>query len=139
MSHTVLFVDDDNSVLHGLARALRHQPFCLFTARSGEEALEVLKSRHVDVVVADEQMPGMSGCDLLAWAAQHFPACVRIVLTGHATAETAIRAINEGVVYRFFTKPCNPVDLAIAIRRALEEAEIRNPKSVASVSSSNAT
>lgn len=122
MNHTVLFVDDDINVLHGLARALRYQPFGLFTARSGEEAIDVLKRRKVDVVVADEHMPGISGTDLLVWIAEHFPQTTRIVLTGRPSAEAAIRAINEGMVYRFFTKPCNPVELAIAIRRSLEES-----------------
>ena len=123
MKQTVLFVDDDSNVLHGLSRALRHQPFDIFTARSGEEAMDVLKRRKIHVVVADEQMPGITGGDLLAWIAEQFPETARIVLTGHPTAETAIRAINEGVVYRYFTKPCNPVDLALAIRCSLEEAE----------------
>lgn len=123
MNHTVLLVDDDSNLLHGLTRALRHQPFDLFTVRSAEEAMDVLKRRSIRVVVADEQMPGMSGGDLLAWAAENFPETTRIVLTGHPTAEQAIRAINEGVVYRYFTKPCNPADLAITIRKALEEQD----------------
>ena len=121
MNHTVLLVDDESNVLHGLSRTLRHQPFDLFTARSGEEAVDILKRMVIHVVVADEQMPGMSGGELFAWIAEHFPDTKRIVLTGHPTAETAIRAINEGTVYRFFTKPCNPVDLALAIHSALEE------------------
>jgi DNA-binding NtrC family response regulator len=123
MNHTVLLVDDESNVLHGLSRAFRHQPFDLFTARSGEEAMDILKRQTVHVVVADEQMPGMRGGDLLAWIAKYFPKTTRIVLTGHPTAEAAIRAINEGVVYRYFTKPCNAVELALAIRRALEELE----------------
>lgn len=103
--------------------ALRHQPFDIFTARSGEEAMDVLKRRKIHVVVADEQMPGISGGDLLAWIAAQFPETVRIVLTGHPTVDAAIRAINEGGVYRYFTKPCHPVDLALAIRTALDSAE----------------
>jgi DNA-binding NtrC family response regulator len=82
--------------------------------------VQVVKARGVDVIVSDERMPGMSGSDLLAWVAENCPEVVRIVLTGHPTAETAIRAINEGTVYRFFTKPCRPAELAVAIRRALE-------------------
>ncbi|NLS95571.1 MAG: response regulator [Planctomycetaceae bacterium] len=123
MNHTVLLVDDDANVLHGLTRALRHQPFDIFTARSGEEAIDVLKRRRIHVVVADEQMPGITGGDLLAWIAEQFPETTRMVLTGHPTAETAIRAINEGLVYRYFTKPCNPIELAVAIRRALEDLQ----------------
>ncbi len=66
-------------------------------------------------------MPGMSGCDLLAWVAEHYPEVIRILLTGHASTETAIRAINEGAVYHIFTKPCRDVHLAVAIRKALEQ------------------
>ena len=49
---------------------------------------------------------------------------MRIVLTGHATTETAIRAINEGDVYHFFTKPCDEVQLALTIRKALEQKDL---------------
>ncbi len=84
----------------------------------------VLKSHHVDVVVSDEQMPGMRGGELLRWVAEQFPDVVRMVLTGHATAENAIHAINEGRVYQFFTKPCNTFDLGMAIRKALEHKQL---------------
>jgi len=118
--HHVLLVDDDENLLRGLARALRFQPYHVYTARSGEEALHVLKSHPIDVVVADEQMPGISGSDLLAWVAANCPEVVRIVLTGRPSTEAAIRAINEADVFRFFTKPCDTVRLALAIRQALE-------------------
>ena len=120
MNHTVLLVDDDANVLFGLARVLRQQPYQLYTARSADEAMEIFKARNIDVIVSDEQMPGISGSDLLAWVANNYPDVMRIVLTGHATAETAIRAINEGGVFRFFTKPCDEVQLALTIREALE-------------------
>lgn len=123
MQHIVLLVDDDKNVLHGLTRALRQQPYQFYTAPSGDEAIWILKSHDVDVIVTDEKMPGMSGSDLIAWVAENYPEVVRIVLTGHATTEVAIRAINEGAVYHFFTKPCRDVDLAVAIRKALEQRE----------------
>jgi DNA-binding NtrC family response regulator len=124
MQHAVLLVDDDQNLLRGLARALRHQPYRLYTTTSGEEAQAILKSHSVHVVVSDEAMPGMRGTDLLAWVAEHYPDVIRIMLTGQPSVESAIRAINEGAVYQFFTKPCNPVDLAIAIRKALEHADL---------------
>ena len=120
MGDIVLLVDDDQNILHGLARALRHQPYQLYTATTGEEAQLILKGHCVDVIVSDEQMPGMCGSDLLAWVAENCPEVMRIVLTGRPTVETAIRAINEGAVYQYFTKPCNPAPLAVAIRKALE-------------------
>lgn len=124
MQRTVLLVDDDENVLRALARALRHQPFCIYTAHTADEAIDALKAHPVDVVVSDECMPGMSGSRLLAWIAEHCPEVMRIVLTGHATAETAIRAINQGAVYHFLTKPCDPVQLAVVIRKALEHKQL---------------
>ena len=129
MQRTVLLVDDDENLLRALARALWQQPYRLYTARSGEEAMTVLKTRPVDVIVSDERMPGMSGTDLIAWSARNCPGAARIILTGHATAEAAIRAINEGSVFRFFTKPCDAVELALAIRHALEQSG-RTPPSL---------
>jgi DNA-binding NtrC family response regulator len=123
MPATVLLVDDDPNVLRGLVRALRYQPFLLYTAHSAEEAMEVLKSRLVDVLVTDDQMPGITGIELLAWVAKHFPEVVRMVLTGCPTTERAIRAINESRVFRFFTKPCDPVALALAIHQAVEQKQ----------------
>ncbi len=120
MEDVVLLVDDDINILRSLARLLRNQPYRLYTASSGEEALLILKSRDVDVVVTDEQMPGMRGGDLLAWIAANRPEIVSIVLTGRPTVDDAIRAINEGAVYQYFTKPCNPARLATAILKALE-------------------
>lgn len=123
MSHTVLLVDDDDRVLNGLARTLRGQPYQIYTAKSGEEAKWVLKSQMVDVVVTDERMPGLSGTDLLAWVAGHRPEVVRIVLTGYATVDTVIRAINEGGVYHYFTKPCNEFELSVVIHKAIEQKD----------------
>ncbi|OHB67420.1 MAG: hypothetical protein A2V70_17350 [Planctomycetes bacterium RBG_13_63_9] len=123
MNHTVLLVDDDTNVLHGLARVLRGQPYRLYTARSAYEAMAIIKAQNVDVIVSDEQMPGITGTDLLVWVADHYPDIMRIVLTGHATTETAIQAINQGDVYRFFTKPCDEVQLALTIRKAMEHKD----------------
>jgi DNA-binding NtrC family response regulator len=120
----VLLIDDDECLLHGLARALRHQPYRIYTAVSGDEAMLAIKGHVIDVVVADEHMPGMRGGELLAWIANHCPEIMRIVLTGRPTAETAIQAINEGRVYQFFTKPCNAAHLGIAIRKAMEHKEV---------------
>lgn len=120
MKPIVLLVDDDEHMLHGLMRALHRQPFQFYTARSGEEAIAVIKARPVEVLVTDYRMPGLSGNELLAWMAKHAPDIMRIVLTGHATVEGVIEAVNQGRVFQYFTKPCREVDLAIAIHNAIE-------------------
>jgi DNA-binding NtrC family response regulator len=125
MPPAVLLVDDEPNILHELARALRQQPLGIYTAKSAEEAMWVFKTRHVDVIVADQRMPGLSGTDLLVWVAGHYPETIRILLTGHASVDTAVRAVNDAAVYKFFLKPCKEFDLAMAIRQALEQRNQR--------------
>jgi two-component system repressor protein LuxO len=115
VERAVLLIDDDPGVLHGLARALRHQPYRIYTATSGEEAMLTVKGREIDVVVADEHMSGMRGGELLVWIAAHCPEVMRIVLTGHPTVENMLQAINEG---RVFPHPAlGPVTQACAHER----------------------
>ena len=121
MRTSVLFVDDDLSVLHGLVRRMRKEPFELRTATSGEEALGILARSSIDLIVSDMNMPGMSGMDFLAKVAKEYPDCVRIMLTGRPTLDVAMDAINNGEVYRFLTKPYDAGALAALIRKALEQ------------------
>lgn len=122
--HTVLLVDDEPNVLSGLRRALRGEPYDVITAKSAFEALLVLKERQVDLVIADYSMPGLTGTDFLARVRKDYPDTVRFILTGHATLDIAISAINEGAVSHFFTKPCNDTDLIITIRQALQQKDL---------------
>ncbi len=119
----VLLVDDEPNVLHGLTRALRQQPFTTCTARSAEDAMNILKAHRIDLVVSDENMPGICGTRFLSWVADTFPEVMRIILTGQPSVPSALCAINEGKVYRYFTKPCDIVELALAIRHGLEEKD----------------
>ena len=121
MPYTVLLVDDEPNVLAGLQRALRKEPYLIFCATSAEMGLVVLQARTVDVVISDQDMPGMRGADFLAKVHQEFPDTVRFMLTGKPTLEVALQAINAGAISRFFTKPCNPLELAITIKEALHQ------------------
>ncbi|MFL6603953.1 MAG: EAL domain-containing protein [Steroidobacteraceae bacterium] len=114
----VLLVDDDSTVLELLRTTLT--PYDVLTATSARIALEILRKEHVDVVIADENMPEMPGSELLSIVSREFPACGRIILTGHATLELAMRAINEAHVTGFLLKPSEPAALRDAIDRALE-------------------
>jgi DNA-binding NtrC family response regulator len=116
----VLLVDDEVHIVDGLRAALRRYPFQVHIATSGAQALKVLDDHAIDVVVSDEQMPSITGSELLGIVRQRYPQTLRIILTGQASLDAAIRAINEGEVYRFLTKPCSPVDLALTIQRALQ-------------------
>jgi two-component system probable response regulator PhcQ len=115
----VLFVDDEPALLDGIKLNLRKEPYDILLCTSGADALAVLAAERVDVVVSDERMPGMSGSELLATVRKRYPATMRVMLTGQASLESTIKAINEGEVYRFLTKPCTPVQLSQTIRDAL--------------------
>lgn len=120
----VLFVDDDRNVLSGLNRILRKESFTTLSAESAESALLLLASEEIDVIVADDRMPGMFGTELLHRVREAKPDVLRILMTGHADFETAMRAINQGEVFRFLTKPCHPEDLIAALHAAIREREL---------------
>lgn len=120
----ILIVDDEPNITQALKRSLRQDPYELFTATSAEQGLTLLAQHNMDVVISDEMMPGMSGSAFLATVRRRCPGTIRIILTGQASLAAAIRAINEGEVYRFFTKPCNHEDLRVTIRLALQQRDL---------------
>jgi len=121
MPHVVLFVDDDASITDGVKRTLHREPYRVLAASSPAEALDRLAREPIDIVVSDEQMPGMLGTEFLAEVRRRHPSVVRMMLTGHASLEAVVRAINEGRIYHIFLKPCNPVELSITLRHALRQ------------------
>jgi len=123
MKNTVLLVDDDRNLLMGLKRTLRKKPYDIVMATSAREGLQILAGMPIDVVVSDEKMPEMSGTDFLTKVRVLYPDTTRIMLTGEATLDAAMRAINEGEIFRFLRKPCSLADLAVAIAQALEHKQ----------------
>lgn len=122
--HRVLLVDDEKAVLEGLQESLRREPYMVETATSASAALEVLRMSRVDVVVSDERMPGMQGSEFLGVVCREFPSVMRIMLTGQASLEAAVRAINEGQVFRILLKPCAPAELKAVLRAAIEAKQL---------------
>lgn len=116
---TVLLVDDEPALLQSLQSSLRQRPWRVLLATDARAALDVLEQVEVAVVVCDHDMPGMSGAVLLRRIADLYPGTVRIMLTGRADLDLAMRAINDGEVYRFFTKPFAAKRLAEAIAAAV--------------------
>lgn len=124
MPHTILAVDDQQPLLDLLREALQRESYQVFCAASAEEALTILSRQQIDLIISDEKMPGMSGTELFTIVRKKYPEIIRIILTGHANLNAALRAINEGEVYRFFTKPCNLIELTVAIRQALQQKDL---------------
>ncbi|MEZ7197094.1 HD-GYP domain-containing protein [Pseudodesulfovibrio karagichevae] len=125
----VLMVDDEPKVLDAHRRTLRAH-FDLHTALGGTAALEVMEAHGpFAVVVADYKMPDLDGITLLARVAALHPETVRMILTGYADMDTAIRAVNTGAIFRFMTKPTDPDDLVMVISAGIEHAEmVRNAR-----------
>ena len=117
----VLVLDDEPKVLSGLKRALRKEPYELLCATSADEAFAILHERSIDVVISDQDMPGMTGTAFLAKVREAYPSTCRFMLTGKATLDVALQAINDDAVRQFFTKPCDPAMLAQSIRNIIKE------------------
>ncbi len=119
MAEKILFVDDEPAVLEGYQRLLR-QEFQIETALGSQEALDSLTvSGPYAVLVADMRMPEMDGAQLLAKVMAKFPQTIRIMLTGNLDIQTAVRAVNEGSIFRFLTKPCEKDTLISTLNAAL--------------------
>ncbi|MEW6739769.1 MAG: ATPase, T2SS/T4P/T4SS family [Nitrospirota bacterium] len=118
---TLLFVDDEENVLHALRRIFLDENYEILTAASGEDALKIMESTVVHLVISDHRMPGMLGSELLREIKNRWPETIRIMLTGHADIQAIMGAVNEGAVYKFITKPWNDEDLRLTVSLALQQ------------------
>ncbi|MGL1933071.1 MAG: SpoIIE family protein phosphatase [Desulfotalea sp.] len=105
---TILFVDDEASVLNSLRRFLRKEKYKTLFAGSGKEALEILETQKADIIVTDLRMPEMSGLELIYEVKRLFPQTVRIILSASRDVEETIESINTGEIFRFIPKPLDP-------------------------------
>lgn len=118
---TVLCVDDEQNVVDSLQLNLRRH-LNVRTALSGAEGLAVLRAEpDVAVVVSDMRMPEMDGASFLAQVKEVAPTAVRMLLTGYSDIEAAMRAVNEGQIFRFLTKPCAPEHLLATLTAGVEQ------------------
>lgn len=120
---TLLLVDDEPSVRSALRRILRREGYTLLFAGSAAEALELLASNSVGVVISDFRMPGMDGVKFLDKVRMLYPQTVRLVLSGYADVTMITDAINRGAIFRFLHKPWEDRDLLEAARAAFERFE----------------
>jgi response regulator RpfG family c-di-GMP phosphodiesterase len=114
----ILCVDDEQNILDGLKRQLRNR-FEVDVAAGAEIALTKLsEGGPYAVVVSDMRMPNIDGVEFLRRVKKIAPETVRLMLTGNADQESAVRAVNQGNIFRFLTKPCSTEELT----KALEDA-----------------
>jgi two-component system probable response regulator PhcQ len=120
----LLLVDDEPNLTSALVRSLDRTKFEIFTADSAQKGLMILAGNDIDVIVSDERMPGMTGSQFLSEVRKQWPNTIRMILSGQADLEAAVRAINEGEVYRFLLKPCHPKELEMTILQGLQHKKL---------------
>jgi response regulator RpfG family c-di-GMP phosphodiesterase len=122
VAERILMVDDEPRILDGLRRTL-HGRYQIDPATSGAEGLTRIAdtAEPYSVIVSDMKMPVMDGAEFLARARAASPNSVQIILSGQAELSSTIAAVNEGNLFRFLTKPCDPTDLTRALDAALEQ------------------
>jgi len=126
MNNTILLVDDEVNILSAYTRNLRAK-YNIITSSKPEEAVNLFRKAEepIKVVVSDYKMPVMDGVQFLYLVKGISPDTIRIILTGYAELKTAIKAVNEGNIFRFMTKPC-PVDiLANAIDAGIQQYDLK--------------
>ena len=105
----ILFVDDEAGLLRAMKRILKGAPYDVLTTTRPSEALELLAKHRIDLIVSDIDMPEMNGLELLRIVRREHPNVLRMVLTGAATLDRVLHAVNEGEVVRFFVKPFDSI------------------------------
>jgi response regulator RpfG family c-di-GMP phosphodiesterase len=127
LSPTVMIVDDEEMVVRAIRTFLELETsYRVLTFTSPVQALETGRSEPVHVVIADFMMPGMDGITFLRAFREMNPQATRILLTGYADKENAIRAINEAGLYYYLEKPWSNEHLKLVIRNGVERSSLFN-------------
>jgi response regulator RpfG family c-di-GMP phosphodiesterase len=130
----VLFVDDEPRIVN-LLKIMFRADYEVFTATGGQEALKIIASERIQVIVSDQRMPEMLGIELLSKVREISPNTMRILLTGYSDLVAIVGSVNEGEVFRFLNKPwhqdeikatiADAVNIAIETSAVVEAAPIR--------------
>jgi len=137
-SPKILVTDDDLNTLKTLSANLEDMGYRVATATKGQEALELIRKRGFNIIIADIKLPDISGLEILETAKELNPETAVIMITGHASLETAVNAINEGA-YAYILKPVAMSELETTINNALREQRLlsENRELVESLQQSN--
>jgi DNA-binding NtrC family response regulator len=125
---SILCVDDEAAILNVL-RTLLEEDYCIYTASSGLDALNILNDHPIAVAIVDQKMPNMSGVELLTKIKELYPDTVRMILTAHTDINDLVDSINVGEIFRYINKPWETANLI----QALEEAVAKYEESLARI------
>src|SRR5687767_15522925 len=119
----LLVVDDEESLRITTAAILEREGYLVDTASSGDEAIALLEQKDYDLVLTDLHMEGGDGLSVLNQIRRHSPLTISVVLTGFASVESAIAALQEGA-YDYLVKPCDIDSMKHTIRRGVEHRRL---------------
>ncbi|OGP68148.1 MAG: hypothetical protein A2W27_07570 [Deltaproteobacteria bacterium RBG_16_44_11] len=124
--HSILIVDDEESILNAFKRILADENYEIQTARDGLDGLKKLRAaqKPFSLIISDQRMPVMNGVQFFAKAREIFPDAVRILLTGYADTDAIIDAVNKGGIHLYFTKPWREEELIAHIKQSLSQTEL---------------
>lgn len=122
-SYTLLLVDDQPDILRILRLTLKDRARKILTTTDPRRALAIIDQEAVDLLIADVDMPEMSGTELCALVRTQFPDVVCMMLTASGSLDAAIKAINEGGVFRYMTKPWQTTDVRAATAAAIHRVD----------------
>lgn len=128
---TILFVDDEASILSALRRLFRPHGYRILTAESGAAGLEILSKEKVDMVVSDVRMPEMDGTAFLEKVNAGWPGTVRILLTGYADMSTTADAIGKSDIFCYVSKPWDGDELVLTVRSGFERQRLQRERQAA--------
>lgn len=125
MSEQILFVDDEKFILSLAERIFQDRGFNILTFLNPQDALECAKNNEIAVLVSDNMMPTMTGIDLLSRVRAISPDTVSILMTGYATLQTALDAINKAEAFRFIVKPWDNQSLIEMVDDAMKRYKLK--------------
>jgi response regulator RpfG family c-di-GMP phosphodiesterase len=124
--HSILIIDDEESILNTFRRILTHEDYEIHTACNGLDGLNKLReaNKPFSLIISDQQMPVMTGVEFFSQIKDLFPEAGRILLTGYANTDALIEAINKGGITLYLTKPWRNEELLFHIKQSLSKTEL---------------
>ncbi|MBS1689007.1 MAG: response regulator [Bacteroidetes bacterium] len=115
----ILYVDDEVNNLTSF-KAMFRVKYNVFTAISADDAMKIMETQPIEIIVTDQRMPNMTGVEFLEKVLEKYPEPMRILLTGYADMNAVIDAVNKGKIFHYLSKPWNEEELDSTIQRAFD-------------------
>jgi len=121
----IIIVDDEKSILSSLKRELIDEPYDLFFASNGQEALKILSERPFKVILSDVNMPGMDGFELLEKVKKLYPDIISVIFSGLSDVNLILSIVNARQIERYLMKPWSIIDVKLTITQCIELFDLR--------------